>query len=202
MRKSFTIIHFYYNLGRLIKGEKPRFVIIRTLPSKEDVARQSIDFSFIITLGNIVYVIILAITSLIVARLLGPAAYGLYGLALAIPLFLQFFVGIGMGPAITRYSAYHISQGNVATARRMTKNAILFSILTGLGITGLSVVFSGPMSTIFLHRPELLLYVQVSSISIIAQALFSFLTGAFVAWGIPVQNAIWSTIKAAVNLLV
>jgi O-antigen/teichoic acid export membrane protein len=173
------------------------------LSSKEEkIAKQSFGSTFIVASGNIVYGIILAVCSLVVARLLGPAAYGVYGLALAIPLFLQFLVGVGVGPAITRFSAYYISQGNLATAQRMTKNAILFSIMTGLGLTVLSLVFSSTMSSIFFHRPLLTEYVEIASLSIIAQALFSFLTSAFIAWGIPVQDAIWNVIQAILKLSV
>jgi O-antigen/teichoic acid export membrane protein len=171
------------------------------LSSREQkIARQSIDSTFIVTIGNIAYSVILAISSLIVARLLGPGAYGVYGLALAIPLFLQLLAGVGVGPAITRYSAYYLSQGNMKTAQRMTKNAILFLALTGLAVTYLSFVFSGSFSSIFLHRPELTLFVEVASISIIGQTLFNFLTGAFVAWGIPIQDAIWNILQAILKL--
>lgn len=171
------------------------------MASNEDlVARQSVSSTFIVTFGNIIYAVVLGITSITIARLLGPAAYGVYGLSLTIPLFLQILAGVGTGSASTRYSAYYISQGDIRTARRMTKNAILFSTLTSLGLTSLSFAFSGPMSTIFLHRPELTLYVELTSISIIGQVLFRFQTGAFVAWGIPVQNAVWNTIQAILKL--
>lgn len=164
------------------------------------VARQSVSSTFIVTFGNIVYAVILGLTSLTVARLLGPAGYGVYGLALTIPLFLPILAGVGTGTASTRYSAYYISQGDIRIARRMTKNAILFSTLTSLGLTSLSFAFSGPMSTIFLHRPELTLYVELTSISIIGQVLFRFQAGSFVAWGIPIQNAVWNIIQAILKL--
>ncbi|MDH2899449.1 MAG: oligosaccharide flippase family protein [archaeon] len=173
------------------------------MSSKEErVARQSIGSTFIVTFGNIVYAVVLAITSLIIARLLGPAAYGVYGLVLAIPLFLQLLAGVGVQPASTRYSSYYISRGNITNARRMTKNAILFSTLTGLVLTFLSVIFSGSMSSTFLHRPEITLYVELASISIIGQVLFNFQTGAFVSWGIPTQYAVWNTIQAVLKLIV
>jgi stage V sporulation protein B len=168
--------------------------------SEERVARQSVGSTFIVTFGNVVYAVVLGITSLIVARLLGPAEYGAYGLALTIPLFLQLLAGVGIGPASTRYSAYYISQGDITAARRMTKNAIVFSTTTGLVLTFLCVAFSSPMSTIFLHRPELGGYVELASISIIGQVLFNFLTGAFVAWGIPVQDAVWNVVQAILKL--
>src|SRR5487761_1204851 len=104
-----------HSKGRLIKGDATIFEIIRKLSSKEErVARQSIGSTFIVTFGNILYGLVLAITSLIVARLLGPAEYGVYGLALAIPLFLQLLAGVGVQPASTRYSSYYIPQGNMA----------------------------------------------------------------------------------------
>ena len=53
-----------------------------------------------------------------------------------------------------------------------------------------------------MHRPELTLYVELASISIIGQVFFNFQMGAFVSWGIPIQYAIWNTIQAALKLSV
>ncbi|MDH2900760.1 MAG: oligosaccharide flippase family protein [archaeon] len=174
---------------------------LAVLPSREEkIARQSFKSSAIITAGNLISKVFLLIASLVVARLLGPSAYGIYSLALALPLFLQVLVGFGTRTAINRFSAFHISRGDFATAQRMTINSVLFLALTSLGLTALSVALAGAMSSVFLNRPELTLYVQIASILILGQAFFNYLTPAFVGWGAPIQDAIWTIVQAILKL--
>jgi O-antigen/teichoic acid export membrane protein len=173
------------------------------LPSKEErVARQSFDSSVIITIGNLSSLFFLLIASFVVARLLGPQEYGLYSLALALPLFLQLLVGFGVNTAIYRFSAYHLARGEIATAQRMTKNAILFYVLSGSSLTALTLALSGPISSYLFNRPGIILYVEISSILILGQALFNLLTPAFVGWRSPFQDALWTVTQAVLKLTI
>jgi O-antigen/teichoic acid export membrane protein len=173
------------------------------LPSREEkIARQSFKSSAIITAGNLISRVFLLITSLVVARLLGPSNYGLYSLALALPLFMQVLPGFGTRTAINRYSAYHIARGDFSTAQRMTINSVLFLLLTSSGLTGLSIALARWMSAIFLNRPELTVFLEVSSILIFGQAVYNYLTPAFVGWGAPFQDAIWTVVQSVLKLVI
>ena len=55
-------------------------------------------------LGNGLSTGLLAISSIIVARLLGPANYGLYSIALILPSFVVLIGQFGLGAAATRFS--------------------------------------------------------------------------------------------------
>lgn len=176
---------------------------IITLPSREEkVARQSFHSSVIVTAGNVSSMVFLAIGSIVVARLLGPKEFGLYSLVLSLPLFLQTLTGFGTKTAVNRYSAYHISKGDFATARRITKNAILFLLLSSTVFTVLSFALSGVMAATLLDRPTITLYVQVATLLIFGQALFVFLTPAFVGWHAPLQDAIWTIVQAILKLVI
>jgi O-antigen/teichoic acid export membrane protein len=146
--------------------------------------------------------VFLLFASLAVARLLGPGEYGLYSLALALPLLLQMLVGFGVRTAVNRYSAYNISKGDTLAAQRMTKNAILFLILTALALTALSVTLSSVISLTLLNRPQLTLYVEAASTLIFGQALYNFLTPAFVGWSAPLQDAFWTTVQAILKFAI
>jgi O-antigen/teichoic acid export membrane protein len=173
------------------------------LPSREEkIARQSVKSSVIITAGNLISRVFLLIGSLLVARLLGPSSYGIYSLALALPLFLQYLAGFGIKTAVNRFVPYHTSQGDYATAQRLTKNAIIFLTVTSLALTGLSVALAGWMSALLLDRPELTLYVEIANILILGQAFYNFLTPAFVSWGLPVQDAIWTIAQAILKVVI
>lgn len=166
------------------------------------MARQSFHSSVIVTAGNITSMVFLAAGSIVVARLLGPQDFGLYSLALNLPLFLQTLTGFGTKTAVNRHSAYYISKGDLATARRLTKNAILFLLISSSIFTALSFALSGVMATYLLDRPTIAAYVQLATLLIFGQALFVFLTPAFVGWHEPLQDAIWTIAQAVLKLVI
>ncbi len=51
--------------------------------------------------------IILAIASIMIARLLGPSDYGLYSIALIIPSLMLMFTDFGVDSALTKFSAQY-----------------------------------------------------------------------------------------------
>jgi O-antigen/teichoic acid export membrane protein len=156
----------------------------------------------IVAVGNLSSSVFLLFASVLVARLLGVQAYGLYSLAVSLPLFIQIFCGFGMRTAINRYAAYHLARGEVAIAQRMTKNAILLMALSSLGITALNFVLAGWMSSALLDRPTMTLYLEAASILTFGQAIYNFLTPAFVAWRAPFQDAIWTIVQAVLKLAI
>jgi stage V sporulation protein B len=173
------------------------------LPSREEkVARQSFHSSVIVTAGNVSSMVFLAAGSIIVARLLGPQNFGLYSLVLSLPLFLQTLTGFGTKTAVNRHTAYYISKGDFATARRLTKNAIIFLLISSAIFTAVSFVLSGAMAATLLDRPTITIYVQVATLLIFGQPLFVFLTPAFVGWHEPLQDAIWTIAQAVLKLVI
>ena len=138
--------------------------------------------SFLLVAGNLGSTIALAATVLILARLLGPDQYGEYTLALVLPGAFQIATGFGLNTALIRYTAYNIARGDVETARRMAKSAILFLILIGALATAASFLGASFLSSAVLKRPELTLYVQVGSIFIIGQTFLQCVYAAFIGW--------------------
>lgn len=166
------------------------------------VARQSISSTAILGIGNLTSNAFLAITSLILARLLGPENYGVFSLALAFPLILQILVGMGVGGAITRYSAFHISRGDTQTAQQMVKSGITFALLSSCAFAALTIILASFLSITFLHRLTLTPYVQLASILIVGQTAFAIVTAAFLGWGSPFEAAIWTVFQAIMKLAI
>jgi stage V sporulation protein B len=155
-----------------------------------DIAKKSVRASLILFVGNFVSAVIGAVTIFLIARLLGPAPYGVYTLALVIPGFLQLFLGFGVGNSIIRYSALSISKGDYAEARRFTINAIYFLWLTGVCFTFLSYILAGLLTSPLLHRSDLTPLVQLASLGIIGSAILQAITFAAIGWS-------WMTLSSA-----
>ncbi len=172
------------------------------MSSGTEVAKQSVRATFILTTGNVVSTGILTVTVLIIARLLGPSNYGQYTLALVIPNFLQLLAGVGVNAAVTRYSAFHISKGELETARRMTKNAILFLLFFGLLLSALNYLGAGFFSSTILHRPELTPYLEIASIFVVGQALLQCVIAAFIGWNLTGYASASTISQSALKLLV
>jgi O-antigen/teichoic acid export membrane protein len=146
------------------------------------MATRSVRGSLVLFVGNFLAVGITAVTSIVIARLLGPNLYGFYSLALVIPNLLQLFVGFGVTTSVTRYSAYQLSLGNKADARRYTRNAIIFLLLVGLLFTLVDIVSADVLSSFLLQRPNLGPYVQLVSLAILGTTLFQAVTAAAIGW--------------------
>ena len=158
-----------------------------------EIARQSARGSSILFLGNLLSAAIQAVAVIVIARLLGVGAYGAYTLALLIPGVLQYVVGLGVINAITRFSAYYISKGEISAAKRITKNGIIFLLLFGVLLSLASFFGSSLLATYVLSRPDLTSLVRVSSFIILGQTVLQAATGAFVGW-----NSMWFASAASV----
>jgi O-antigen/teichoic acid export membrane protein len=166
------------------------------------VARQSVRGSLILFVGNLISTIILTVTVIVIARLLGPSAYGVYTLSFVIPGIFQLFLGVGVTVAVTRYAAFSVAQGKADEAKRFTKNAIKFLLLFGVGLTLLSLVSATALSGPLLRRPDIGQYVEVASVAILGQALFQSSVSASVGWNEMALAGISSVVQALLKLAV
>jgi O-antigen/teichoic acid export membrane protein len=168
-----------------------------------EIARSSIRGSLILFLGNLGHTGASAISIVFIARLLGPADYGVYTLALVIPSLLQNFVGLGVDTAVIRYSAYYNSIGRPDEARHFTTSAIYFVSLTGLALTVFDVVLAGVLSSFLLHRPELGPYLRLVSWAILGNALLQTVVSAAIGWSwmslSSASQVLQSTLKLAIS---
>ena len=150
--------------------------------------------------GNFVSTAFLAVSSIVVARLLGPASYGSYTLILLIPQILQLFIGLGVFPAITRFSAYYIARGEPAVAKRFSVNSMIFLMLFGVALSVICYASAGFLSAVVLHREELAPLVRYVSIAVLAQGIFQASVAGLVGWNSMGWAGAASILQAAVRL--
>ncbi len=169
--------------------------------SSEEVARRSVRSSLLLTAGNFGQAIILIIASLIIARLLGPDEYGVYSLALTLSILFSIFVDFGALYAIQRFSAFYLSKGDMVTARRMTKNAILFTLISGSILSTINFILAPGLSSFVLHRAGLTPEVELASVLVVGQSVFTAISLAFLGWGSSAYTSGMSISQSLVKLV-
>ena len=103
-----------------------------------------------------------ALYSIIIARLLGPELYGVYSLAFIVPGFLILFTDFGVGPALTRYIAYHTARSEESRVKSIMRTGLSFSLLTSIIVSIAGFFSASQLTRILLNRPNMLLLVSIS----------------------------------------
>ncbi len=168
--------------------------------SGTEIAQRSTRGSVILFAGNFVSTGLLAVSSIIIARLLGPSSYGSYTLVLLIPQIFQLFVGLGVATAITRYSAFHIARGEPEVARRFSINSMVFLILFGVALSVVCFASAGPLSAVVLRRQELAPLVRYVSIAVLAQTALQASVAGLVGWNSMGLASLGSILQAALRV--
>lgn len=153
-------------------------------------------------IGNIISTIILAVTAIIVGRLLGPDRYGLYTIALIVPAYAFLLLRMGVSSTITRYSAKYLSEGTEKKAVSFSYTISILHLVVTIGAIAALIPFSKVISTSLLHRPELSngIIIPIALLSVIGQIMFNNGSAAFVGLHAFRKSAIFQIIMAIAKL--
>jgi O-antigen/teichoic acid export membrane protein len=125
-------------------------------------------------LGNTAYTLLLAVTAIVVGRIIGPDGYGLYAVALIVPSFLFTAVRLGLDSAATRYAARLRSEGKEQEAVSFIYATMIFGVVIATASSLVFVGLSGWIATDVVERPELGPFIiPVGMLSVIGQAAFN-----------------------------
>lgn len=145
-----------------------------------EIAEDSARGGFFLFTGNASQMIILAIGSVIIARLLGPENYGLLALSLAVPLLFANFIDLGVNAAVTRFSAKLRAENKTQHIAGVLKSGLLFKLVISMVIGVGSFIFSDSLATYVINRPELGYLVKLASFLILFETIFATLNAAFI----------------------
>jgi O-antigen/teichoic acid export membrane protein len=115
-----------------------------------------------LSIGNFVYTAISALGSIIIARLLGPADYGVISIALIYPMMFSGLADLGLSTAIMRYA----SLGDLKNASTAFYLRIIISLLFAVALVSLASYLAAT-----LQRPYLTPMIYIL-------AIYSFASGA------------------------
>jgi len=163
-----------------------------------EVAEDSARGGFFLVSGNALAMVIMAFGSILVGRLLGPELYGQYALALVVPQLLFLFTDLGINQAIIRFAASLRATGEVGRVTRIIQSGMLLRVIIGMTIFAVNFALAG-LFAVFLNRPNIAMYIQIASISIIFQVVYTTVASASVGLDKTEYNALTVNIHATVK---
>jgi O-antigen/teichoic acid export membrane protein len=166
------------------------------------VAEESARGGFFLISGTALATIIMAIASIIIARLLGPELYGQYTLALVTPQLLLLFTDLGINQGIIKFTASFRAKKENWRVKRVIMYGLILRATAGTIIFVVNYFFADFFAATLLQRPELTLYVRIAAISVLFQAIFTTITSAFVGLDRTEYNALASNIQASAKAII
>ncbi|MCW4044521.1 MAG: oligosaccharide flippase family protein [Candidatus Bathyarchaeota archaeon] len=157
----------------------------------EDSARGG----FFLFSGATTATIIMALSAILVGRLLGPELYGQYNLVLVIPNLLLLFTDLGINAGITKYAASLRTEGLPDRIPAIIRHGMLLRLITGTAAVMLSITFTN-VFTALINRPDLASYIQLTSILVIFQVIYTTANSAFVGIDKSEYSALTTNIQA------
>ncbi len=124
-------------------------------------------------LGNTSFTLLAALTAIIVGRIIGPDAYGLYTIALIVPTFLFTAIRLGLDSAATRYAARLRSEGKEQEAVSFVYATSVVGTIIAAASSLVFVGLSGWVATTVVNRPQLsAVVIPLAMVSVLGQAAF------------------------------
>lgn len=128
-----------------------------------------------------------AVLTLFLVRALGPAGYGVFGLALAINGIAVLFADLGVANSMARFVAER--RGERSAVAAILSDALRLKIGLGLFVAAALAAIAGPIADAY-GEQDLLWPLRGMALAAAAQALFMFYVESFVALGRMSRN-VW-----------
>jgi O-antigen/teichoic acid export membrane protein len=154
--------------------------------------------------GQIASTVILAVSSIFLARFLGADQYGVYTIVL-IPVAIVFLIqDMGTSPAFIRFCAMYRHEERTGDLREVIKTGLIFVSLTSMALSVALYLSSGLIASVFLRRPELEYLVKTSSFAVFGSGLYGAVQSIFVGnerMGLrSIIDVFWSLSKSVIMI--
>src|SRR3990170_6533615 len=166
------------------------------------VAEDSARGSFFLIAGTALSTVIMAISSILIARFLGPELYGQYTLALVVPQLLFLFTDLGINQGIIKFTANLRAKGETNRITKIIKYGLLVKASTGIAIFIINYVLADLFASALLQRPDLALYIRIASTAVVFQVIATTATSAFVGLDKTEYNALTLNIQAIAKAII
>jgi len=166
-----------------------------------DIAKASARGSFFLFLGKTSSTIIMALASILIARLLGPENYGLYTVAMIAPSFFIVLSDLGISPALTMFSARFRSEGKHRKVVGLIKSGIVFKIIFSLLVSLILLLLSESIATRVLRRPDIGLFIRFTSLYLVGEVIFLTLDSIFIGLDKMENSSLLMVIQAVIKIV-
>lgn len=130
------------------------------------VAEDSARGGFFLITGNVASTIIMALSTILIGRFLGPELYGEYGLSIIVPQMLFIFADFGLAAGVTKFAASLRAEGKTSRAAKIIEYATFLRAAIALLFFLFNFALADFLAAVLLRRPDLGFYVRLASITI------------------------------------
>ena len=152
-----------------------------------------------VLIGKFSSIIFLGLAFIALARLLGPAGYGIYTLALAVSGLFGSIGNLGVSTALNKFIPEHIHRKDKSAIEDLLANSFAVTIVTGVVFAAVSFAISGFIATYAFHNSSYTLFIQLASISILSSMLFGASFSALLGFNKGSHIATINTMQAALQ---
>jgi O-antigen/teichoic acid export membrane protein len=119
-----------------------------------DMAKISVKGGFHVMWGLVASTLISAVSTILIAGLLGEDNYGLYAITLTAPTLIVLFRDWGVNYAMIRYTAQNNAENKIANIRSIFMSGLLFEMAVGIALSLLSFLLSDFLAITVFKRPS------------------------------------------------
>jgi len=166
------------------------------------VAEDSARGSFFLVSGTALSTVVMAISTILVGRLIGSELYGKYTLALVIPSLLLLFVDLGINQGIIKFTASLRLKGETHRVAKIIKHGLMIKAITGAVLFLINFMFADVLASVLLQRPDMAFYVRIVSISMLFQVIYSTVSSAFVGLDKTEYSALAANVQAFAKAII
>jgi O-antigen/teichoic acid export membrane protein len=153
--------------------------VVRLADKAAEMAKVSAKGGFHLFWGLVVSTVVMAVSIIVLARVLQPQNYGLFTIALTAPALMATFRDWGMDQAVIKYTAQYSAEEKPARVRSIVLAGLVFEVILGLALSFLSLLVSGFIAIDIFRRPITAL-IEISSFTILAGAFSTAAQAAFI----------------------
>ena len=164
-----------------------------------EIGKTSATGSFQLFVGVAASTIIMAIGTIILARLITPEEYGLYSIALIPSYMIILFRDWGVNSAITKYTASLRAENREEHAYEIVVTGILFEAAAGLILSIILFSLSSLIASTIFQRPESSSLIAITSITVFAGALLMASQSTFIGFERMKLNSLTTICQAIVK---
>jgi len=167
-----------------------------------EIGKRSAKGSLHLFLGQASSTAIMAIGTIILARIITPAEYGLYSIAL-IPSYMAILLrDWGINSALTKFTASLKAQKSEEKIYEIIKTGLIFETATGFILSSILISLSSFIAFTIFNRPESAPLIAIASVTIFAGALQTAAQSIFVGFERMELNSLTNVCQAIVKSVV
>ena len=129
--------------------------------------------ALIVFVGNFLSTLFLAVSAIIVARLLQPENYGVYSVSLVVSSVILLFTDFGVDSALVKYVSKFNALKKEEVVREIIVKGLMLKFLIVSAASIINYSFALELSTVLAERPELSYYVSLTAFLTFSTALMN-----------------------------